>query len=535
MNTHKLYRSIVPALLLSALQALAQTQYNGIYTFTQSQGESPNEPALLAQGTDGNLYGTLPSGGTTSLTGSAYAGSWFEYNMSGYPAFNGLSGTDLGNPESGFTLGLDGNLYGGVMHYNGSSNPGAIVRLSPGGALTVVCPLPCNMGSSIGPLYPKAPPIQGVDLNLYGVTSDGYVYQILMNQTTGTGTLGWYHPLPSGSTAPLIVGSDGNFYGTYPNGSFGTSLGAVTTSAGGWGGVFQITPAGNIGWYYNLDLSSPVVNSNSDGSNPQGPMMQAADGYLYGTASGGTSTATAGGTIFKIALNGAPSSYSVVHAFQTAEGTAPHGGLLQGSDGYLYGLTTQHGPPKPLGANSTLKTSSGGTLFRISTTGTNPSVLIPFFGIQSPFNLGPGVDPESTPILHTNGTIYGMTHAGGFVPTGSTLPYDDGGELFSYNAGLSPFVSIVGRRSAKVGDQVNIIGQGFLNATGVTFGGVAAQWAKLKVFIWSDTSMTVTVPLGARTGPVVVQETTGNLSTLYNFTINCSNILCSPVIGHPIP
>jgi hypothetical protein len=369
-------------------------------------------------------------------------------------------------------------------------------------------------------------------MNLYGVTSDGYVYQIVMNAATGTGTLGWYHALPSGSVAPLIVGSDGNFYGTFPNGSFSTSSGVVTPSPGGYGGLFQITPAGVIGWYYNLNLSSPIVNSNSDGSVPQGPLMQAADNYLYGTASGGATTATAGGTIFKISISGSPVSYSTIHSFQTAEGTNPHGGLLQGGDGYLYVLTTQHGPANPLGSNSTIKTTAGGTLFKISTSGTSPSVLVPFFGISSPFNLGPGVDPESTPTLHTNGTIYGMTHKGGFIPTGSSAPYDDGGEFFSYNANLSPFVSIVGRRSALAGDQVNIIGQGFLNATGVTFGGVAAAWAKFKVYIWSDTYMTVTVPAGAKTGPVIVQEPSGNLSTLYNFTINCNAIFCRPILIH---
>ncbi|HVU45109.1 MAG TPA: choice-of-anchor tandem repeat GloVer-containing protein [Terracidiphilus sp.] len=541
MNNRKLYRSLIPVLLLSALPALARAQYNGIYTFNGNvEGDVPSQPAILAQGTDGYLHGTLPQGGTGN------AGSWLQYNMSGLPLLTNFGGdgvhvntnTGLSDAESGFMLGLDGNLYGAVSHVNGL-DLGAVIRLvSTGGTPSIVYQF---TGGTNG-TFPKAPPIQGTDMNLYGVTSDygnsGYVYQIVMNTTTGTGMLGWVHQLPSGSLAPLMVGSDGNFYGTYSNGSFSTnSSGVVVPSPNGYGGVFQITPAGNIKWYYNLNPFSSNNSSSGDGSNPQGGVMQAADGYLYGTASGGGTNATAGGVIFKIAING--TGYTVIHNFQSAEGTAPHGGLVQGSDGYLYGLTTKQGPPNPLGSQTQYKTSSGGTLFKVSTAGTNLTVLVPFFGISSPFNLGPGVDPESTPTLHTNGTIYGLTRVGGFsttygynsagVYTGQGA-YDDAGEFFSYNAGLSPFISIIGRRSAKVGDQIGIIGQGFLNATGITFGGTAAPWVKFKVIIWSDNYMTVTVPAGAKTGPVVVQETTGNLSTLYNFTISTTcTILCIPL------
>jgi hypothetical protein len=61
----------------------------------------------------------------------------------------------------------------------------------------------------------------------------------------------------------------------------------------------------------------------------------------------------------------------------------------------------------------------------------------------------------------------------------------------------------------------------------VTFGGAAATWGKFTVSIYSDNFMTVTVPSGAKTGLVTVQELTGsNISTLYNFTIACTGPLC---------
>jgi hypothetical protein len=539
MNCRKPYRFLIPVLLLSLLPSLvrAQSRYTGIYTFNCNvEGCGANQPNMLAQGTDGNLYGTQPSGGTYGY------GSWLKYNMNGLPTLTNFGDytsaqvpDSLSDSNSGFTLGIDGNLYAGVSHVNGM-DLGAIIKLtpsapglSPTGPPSVVFKF---TGGSNG-TFPVAPPIQGTDLNLYGVTSDygysGYVYQVLLSTSTGQGTLGWIHQLPSKSTGPLLLGSDGNFYGTYVYGSFSTnSSGTVVPSGNGYGGIFQITPAGVIGWYYNLNPFSANNNGNGDGSGPQGAVMQAADGYLYSTASSGGTNATAGGVVFKIAING--TGYSVVHNFQSADGTAPHGGLVQGSDTYLYGLTTQNGPPTNITGIGSVPVV--GTLFKVSTAGANYTVLIPCFGIPKYSNIGPGTDPESTPTLHTSGLLYGLTHTGGIKNAALSGPgaYDDAGEFFSYNAGLSPFISIVGRRSAHVGDRVGIIGQGFSNpvggATGVTFGGVAVPWTKANVTIWSDHFMTVTVPFGAKSGPVTVQETTGNLSTLYNFTITCSGRLC---------
>ncbi len=526
MNPYRLYRSVTLVLLLSALPALAQ--FTPIYTFNGNvEGCCANPPALLAQGTDGNLYGTLPSGGSWN------AGSWLQYNMSGLPILTGFGTTTESGSNSGFTLGIDTYLYGGVSHTNGGSSAGGIIRMLPGGTPSLVYQF---TGGTNG-TFPVAPPIQGTDFNLYGVTKDygntGYVYQIVMNTSTGTGTLGWVHPLPSGSSAALIVGSDGNYYGTYSNGSFSTNpKGGIIPSPNGYGGIFQVTPAGAIGWYYNLNPFSTNNGGNGDGSNPIGAVMQAADGNLYGTASGGGTNATAGGLIFKIAANG--TGYTVIHNFVAAEGITPHGGLVQGSNGNLYTLTTNKGTlPANLLQQGFI---SVGTLFTIAPTGANPTQLVPFFRMPSLGGQGTGSDPEATLALHTNGTLYGLTHIGGYNASGATTGpggYDDAGEFFSYNPDMSPFISIVGRRSAIVGDQVNIIGRGFLNATGVTFGGVSAQWAKFKVIIWSDTYMTVTVPTGAKTGPVVVQEPYGNLSTTYNFTIPCTSIFCMTLPGHP--
>jgi uncharacterized repeat protein (TIGR03803 family) len=501
MNDRKIFRYLILMVLaLSAFSTLAMAQYAPIYTFNSAYDACCDSYAnLLAQGTDGNLYGTMPTG-----VSSASYGTWFEYPIGGQPAIHPLTGGPF-EPYSGFTLGTDGNLYGSVIHGNGAY--GMLIKVS-GGVLSVVYKFPGGTGGS----YPYAPPIQGLDGNLYGVTYDGsttgYVYQVL----TASGTLGWIHQLPSGTMAPLISVSDGNFYGTYPHG--GMTINGVAPNNNNGGGVFQVTPAGVVTGIYNISPGSSTNNGHGDGQQPWGPVMQAKDGYLYGTASGGG--AFNSGVVYQLKLNGA---YTVLHNFQTLDGTVPTGTLVQGSDDYFYGLTSAGGFEK-------FPYVAAGTLFKIDTVGANFVRLYTFFGNSN--GQGPGMTPLATPTLHTSGMFYGVTSRGG-IGNGSTTygAYDDGGELFQYNASQEPFVSVVSVRAAHIGDQVSLIGKGFLNATGVKFGNASVTWAKFKVIIWSDTFMTVTVPSGATAGPVTVTETDHVYSTPYNFNILCSGPFCN--------
>ena len=542
MNDRPLYRYLSLALLLGTFFAFAQAQapagYTGIYAFTSSQGNYPDSPDLLAQGTDGLLYGTLPAGAMGNR------GEWFQYEMSGPPILYQMGGntdsstgplspdTGLSFPHSGFMLGIDGNFYGAAPTVSGQAY-GALFKMW-GGTVTTVFSFSDGPGTgpNAGPTSPVAPPVQALDGNLYGVTVDGantgWIYQVILN-ANGSAGLGWHFQLPSGSTAPLFLANDGNLYGTYSNGSFswGSTTSGVVASSNGNGGIFGVSTAGVVTWFYNLN---PFNSSfpGGDGQNPLGPVMQAADGNLYGTASGGGANGSGQGVVYKIGRNG--TGYTPIFPFQAATGTSPQGGLVQGSDGYLYGLTSANGTLTRFQAMQGMVAK--GTLFKLQPNGANFTPLFTFMQESSSNSLGPGAMPLATPVLHTNGSIYGLTKHGGFKTnydpniSGSGVP-DDTGEFFSYNAGLSPFISVVGQRSAHVGDRITIIGQGFSTATGITFGGVAGSWVKFNPTIWNDTSMTVTVPMGAKPGVITVLEPTGNLSTLYNFTYLCSGPFCN--------
>lgn len=260
----------------------------------------------------------------------------------------------------------------------------------------------------------------------------------------------------------MILGSDGNLYGT-------TQYGGKYNG----GTVFQLSTEGKLKIIYNFDNS---------GYSPIGPVMQGSDGKLYGTASAGGASY---GVVYQVSTGGA---YKVLHNFASTDGSKSLSGVVQGSDGFLYGVTSEGGA------------SNYGTFFRVNTKGKNFAVLHDFDGRPS------GGGPLSTPMLHTDGIIYGTTVTG---------PKE--GTLWSMNVGLKPFASLFVIWSGKVGTQVGLLGQGFSSATGVKFGTGAGTF-----IVVSDTYMIATAAAGATTGNVTVLEPGGNLTTPQVFKVTPS-------------
>jgi uncharacterized repeat protein (TIGR03803 family) len=448
---------IATALILFVISTALHAQtYTELHNFDcVKDGCNPNLPALLAQGQDGSLYGTMPTQtfGDGTVVGYALSGAFSTlYNFTGDDGFS---------PQSGLSLGFDGNLYGTTTN-GGPLRRGTVFKVS-GGGVTVLY----DFTDGTDGAYPWAPPIQAPDGNIYGVTyngtTPGTAYRI-----TPSGTFSVIANLPSETQAPLILGKDGKLYGTTPYGGTYNR-----------GTVFQLTIAKKP----KLKIIHSF-NPNTEGSIPGGPVMQAIDGKFYGiTVWGGT---FGQGIVYQVTSGGA---YKVLHNFQSAtEGTNSAAGLVQGSDKFLYGVM-------PLGG-----ANGYGTLFKINTTGKT-------FAVLYTFDYATGGYPSSTPTLHTNGTIYGLTTKGG-----SQNPAD--GVLYSFDAGLKPFASLVVIWSGKVGTSVGILGQGFSTATGVKFGAGTGTFT-----VVSDTYMIAKPAAGATTGNVTVLEPGGNLVTPQVFKV----------------
>jgi len=281
--------------------------------------------------------------------------------------------------------------------------------------------------------------------------------------------------------AGLVQGSDGDLYGT-------TLGGGVW----GYGVVFKITPSGAVTTLYSFCSQISCY----DGRGADAALIQATDGNLYGTtALGGANANSFGGygTVFSITPSGTRFTlYSFCAQSLCTDGAYPYAGLVQATDGNLYGTTAGGG------ANGV------GTVFQISPSG--KLTILYSFCSQKNSNGGctDGDIPYGGLVQGTNGTFYGTTEYGGAGGYGTG---------FSLSLGLGPFVKTQ-PASGKVGAAVKILGTHLGGTTSVTFNGTAAVFK-----VASRSLITTKVPSGATTGTVQVTTPNSTLSSNVPFQV----------------
>jgi uncharacterized repeat protein (TIGR03803 family) len=124
-----------------------------------------------------------------------------------------------------------------------------------------------------------------------------------------------------------------------------------------------------------------------------GDLLLASDGNFYGMTSDGSPSGV--GTIFKITSKGA---FSLLRNFNgTTDGGSPNGSLIEGKDGFLYGMTISGG------------SNNGGTIFKIKPSGSNFTVLKNFVFATD------GGAPNGSLIQAKDSNFYGMTTNGGRI------------------------------------------------------------------------------------------------------------------------
>ncbi|MGO8679046.1 MAG: choice-of-anchor tandem repeat GloVer-containing protein [Limisphaerales bacterium] len=316
--------------------------FKTLYSFSGS-GDGANPSAALAQGSDGNLYGTAYNGGVGN------SGTLFQITPGGdFTLLGSLSGTNGAQPDAALVQASDGSWYGSADDGGPFTNMvfqaagyGSIFRLAPDGQMSFPVLLSDSNGARPGPLT------QGPDGNLYGTTVWGGPYvngsayglgygTIFMMSTNGVLTTlysftgaedgGWPY-------AGLVLGKDGNFYGTALSGG---------RQFYGYGVIFQVTPDGKYSKLYTF--------VNSDGANPYAGLIQGSDGNFYGTTYAGGGQGL--GTVFRVTPSGA---LTTLYSFAgSIDGGNPLGGLVQASDGNFYGTAATGGA------------YSNGVIFRVS-------------------------------------------------------------------------------------------------------------------------------------------------------------------------
>jgi uncharacterized repeat protein (TIGR03803 family) len=241
---------------------------------------------------------------------------------------------------------------------------------------------------------PAAPLIQGADGFLYGVAARGGDFTVLAPDGGGTafrvnssGTLTTLHQFrgPDGAVPNnLIQGRDGAFYGTTTYGG-GPEVSSLWP---GFGTVFRMDANGLVTVLH-------VFPANDAGAFPR-PIVQGADGALYGTVSGGVGTAGHfPGYVYR--LDPTTGDFRHLHDFVIDDGFNPTGALFQGSDGFLYGTTNEGGP------------WNSGVVYKVNASGT--FVLLHSL---SPFYPGEGSEPKAGVTQASDGYFYGTTELGGY-------------------------------------------------------------------------------------------------------------------------
>ncbi len=177
----------------------------------------------------------------------------------------------------------------------------------------------------------------------------------------------------------------------------GTTLGGGTSGAGT---LFKITPHGALTLLHSFCAQSACA----DGYDPNG-LVLGADGDLYGTAGHGGPNVN-GGTVFKITPSGTLTTlYGFCPQNGCPDGADPAAGLVQTTNGDFYG-TTYYG-----GADGVLNGGEGGTVFKITPSGTLTTVYS--FCSQGGSSCSDGTWPDAALVQAANGNIYGTTPYGG--------------------------------------------------------------------------------------------------------------------------
>jgi len=366
-----------------------------IHSFSSSEG---SQPGPLIQASDGNFYGT------TALGGAGNFGTVYKITPDGaLTVLHDFLDTE-GTEPNVLIQGSDGNLYGTTLD-GGSYFDGTLFTLTLGGT-------PAPPSVSLGPVsgISNVRAIVSASISANGAeTQAGFVYSTnsSLNQaiSTGQANIGsapgsvpmtlqisglaanttYYYRATASNIAGTAVGSVSSFTtagaASYniscivlASGQGLTGVGIIVTSASQ-----QLTPTDSSGKY---SLSVP-----SGGSYIVTPM---ADGSTFVPPSVSLPDLNADQTLTFTALaSTAKSSLTTLVNFGGAGGAQPEGGVIQGSDGNLYGTTTAGGA------------SGSGTVFQITPAG-DLTMLHNFAG-------GDSADPVSRLVQATDGSLYGTT------------------------------------------------------------------------------------------------------------------------------
>ena len=316
-----------------------------------------------------------------------------------------FSGTNGARPLAGFALAADGSFYGTTVA-GGANGQGTVFRFTPGtnaGGLTNLLDFDGANGAQ-----PFAPLLQGTNGNFYGTTSaggasgNGTVFEMTLDG--GVVRAVSFDGANTGAQAAggLVQAADRTLYGATMGGG-----------AGGKGTIFSFTPAGTF--------RGLVSFYGTNGAAPLGrlALSRSSTNLFYGTTSAGGQFNA--GTIFSMRTGVTPVLSTLYSFTGGTDGAGPQAGLTLGSDGNFYGTTAGGGES---GLGSVFQFKPGGATNALTT-------LVSFSGTN-------GASPFAPLMQADDGNLYGTTFSGGAYNHGTAFRLATDGTfetLYSFRGG----------------------------------------------------------------------------------------------------
>jgi uncharacterized repeat protein (TIGR03803 family) len=317
-------------------------------TFTSSRGSQPD--TLPALGQDGAVYGMTSDGGQYG-NGVIYR---YDLKSHGYTVLHTFSALDAnGENADGATPGMAvtrgaNDVFYGMASFGGQNGTGTVFEFTPSGQFTVLHTFGALDANGHNPdgAFPLRAMVVGHDGNLYGTTRSGGLNTCLFTHGCGVAwTIGrWGFKVlhqfiaEEGHAASLVQAHDGYFYGcaVWP----ATSLPPGPLPSGI---LFRMSPSGQHFEVLHSFGQTDANSRNVDGADCYEPLVEISPGVFYGANfHGGTN---GNGVVFRYALSN-PGAVEVVHDFsavnsagQNSDGAGPGGRLALGQHGTLYSNT----------------------------------------------------------------------------------------------------------------------------------------------------------------------------------------------------
>ena len=353
-----------------------------LHDFSGAGGDGIGTTSRLLAASDGYLYGTTVEGGAFGY------GAIFKARPDGtdYQLLHSFQfDTDDGiNPYEGLSEDADGTLFGATRFGGGGADLGAIFKLNKNGSSYEVIHR-FTGGAGTGSL-PAAGVIVGSDGKLYGRTLEGGTDDgatvFRLNRDGTNFEILHRSPLSGGNTfyayTGVIEASDGRLYAN-----------SIGDGNQGGGAVISLNKDGS-----DFRVLHQFSDTGTDGRWPEGGVIEASDGILYGTTSAGGNFDW--GALFRINKDG--SDYRILHHFNTVNNGAyyPVGDFLEGPGGTLFGVTYFGGA------------DDSGTIYMVNRGSGAVTVLHSFIDAQRV-----GVNPNASLIRGRDGGIYGAAVFGG--------------------------------------------------------------------------------------------------------------------------